>query len=293
MNWYRFASVVALTIGLSFTSVVSAQARPSGESETIRGINYRESEANLDQYALDTCKLDLIHPPTRGYATVVWFHGGGLTGGEKEIPAALRGHDFAVAGVGYRLSPHVKSPVYIEDAAAAVAWTIKHIDQYGGDPQRVYLSGHSAGAYLALMIALDKHWLADRGVDADQLAGVISISAQAITHFTIRAERGIPNERTVIDEFAPVFHVRKDAPPLLLLTGDREQELLGRYEENAYLWRMLKLVGHPRVELKEIQGFDHGGVVGPGLDLLVKRLAADAKAKPSPTTAPATRPTNP
>lgn len=67
----------------------------------------------------------------------------------------------------------------------------------------------------------------------------------AITHFTVRQERGIEGTQPVVDELAPLYHVRKDAPPLLLITGDREMEMMGRYEENAYRMRMMKVVGHP------------------------------------------------
>ena len=74
----------------------------------------------------------------------------------------------------------------------------------------------------------------------------------------------------VIDELAPVFHVRKDAAPMLLITGDREMELRGRYEENAYLWRMMKVVGRADTGLYELQGFDHGQMAEPAFPLLLQ-----------------------
>jgi hypothetical protein len=82
-------------------------------------------------------------------------------------------------------------------------------------------------------------------VDADRLAGLVPFSGQCITHFTVRAERGIKDTQPVVDDLAPLSHVRKDAPRLVLITSDRNVEMLGRYEVNAYLWRMMKLVGHP------------------------------------------------
>ena len=97
------------------------------------------------------------------------------------------------------------------------------------------------------------------------------MSGQAITHFEIRKERGIPDTQPIIDEFSPLYHVRADAPPLLLITGDRELELLGRYEENAYLMRMMKIKGHPSTTLYELEGFDHG-MVEPALPLLIKEV---------------------
>ncbi len=99
-----------------------------------------------DQYTHVRCRLDIHYPKgKKGLATIVWFHGGGLTGGNKELPKDLLEKGYIVIGVGYRLSPKVKVADCIEDAAAAVAWTFAHIGEYGGDNRKIYLSGHSAG----------------------------------------------------------------------------------------------------------------------------------------------------
>jgi len=231
---------------------------------------YRE-EKGISAEQNQRCRLDVYAPATkRPFSTVIWFHGGGLTNGERSIPLPLRNQGIAVVAANYRLSPGVKSPVFIEDAAAAIAWTFKHIADFGGDPQRIFVSGHSAGAYLTLMCGLDKKWLAAHNLDADQIAGLIPLSPQVITHYTIREERGIDEKQPVIDDLAPLFHVRKDAPPILLVTGDREKEMLGRYEENAYFWRMMKLVGHTETTLHEMGGFDHGKMPEPAFPLLLK-----------------------
>ncbi len=215
--------------------------------------------------------LDLYVPTNaKSYATVVWFHGGGLTGGSRGIPNALKGKGFAVVAPSYRLSPAVTAPAYIEDAAAAIAWTLKNIGQYGGDRRKVVLSGHSAGGYLSMMVAMDPKWLKALGEDSSEIAGLVPFSGQCITHFTIRKERGQPDTLPVVDEYAPLYHVKKDLPPIMLITGDREDELLGRYEENAYLWRMLKLVGHTNVALRELDGFNHGEMPEPAFPLLVR-----------------------
>jgi acetyl esterase/lipase len=219
----------------------------------------------------DRCRLDIYYPlDTNGFATVVWFHGGGLTAGTRSVPEGLKKQGIAVVAAGYRLSPQAKSPAYIEDAAAAVAWVFRNIARYGGATNRIYVSGHSAGGYLTMMIGLDRRWLATQGIEANAIAGLIPYSGQCITHFTIRAERGITNTQPIIDDLAPLYHVRKDAPPLLLITGDRERELLGRYEENAYLWRMMKVVGHRDTELRELNGFDHGGMAEPAHPILMQ-----------------------
>jgi acetyl esterase/lipase len=240
--------------------------------KTENNISYRSGE-NLDEYQKERCKLDVDYPENVDtFTTVVWFHGGGLTAGEKSIPERLKNRKLAVIAVNYRLSPKVKSPAYIEDAAAAVAWAFKNISKYGGDPKKIVVSGHSAGGYLTCMIGLDKKYLAAYGIDANSIEMLVPFSGQMITHFVIRKERGIPDFQPVVDELAPLYHVRADAPPLYLITGDRELELLGRYEENAYMWRMMKLSGHKQTTLYELDGFNHGGMANPAFDLLLKIL---------------------
>ncbi|MBS7566964.1 alpha/beta hydrolase fold domain-containing protein [Mucilaginibacter sp. Bleaf8] len=232
-----------------------------------------------DAYKASQCRLDIYYPKdVKNFATVLWFHGGGITGGSKEIPKALTEKGFAVIGVGYRLSPKVKAPAYIEDAAAAIAWAFQHIAQYGGSDKLIFVSGHSAGGYLGMMTTLDKKYLQKYNIDANRIAALIPFSGQAITHFTIRQEKGIKDTQPIIDEYAPLFHVRADAPPMLLITGDRELEMLGRYEENAYLLRMMKLAGHKQTRLYELQGFDHGGMAQPAFPLLIKEINQVSKA---------------
>jgi CubicO group peptidase (beta-lactamase class C family)/acetyl esterase/lipase len=254
----------------------SSDAFPSSQVNAtyalMTNILYLEG-TNLAEFAKDRCRLDVYYPvDTTNFPTVVWFHGGGLTGGSRSVPAGLQGKGIAVVAAGYRLSPQVKSPVYIEDAAAAVAWTFRHIAHYGGATNRIFVSGHSAGGYLTGMIGLDKRWLAAHGVDADGIAGLVPYSGHCITHFTIRAERGISDTQPIIDNLAPLFHVRSNAPPLLLITGDRDLEMLGRYEENAYLWRMMKQVGHPDTHLRELKGLDHGKMAEAAHPLLLQFL---------------------
>ncbi len=239
---------------------------------------YPDTVSGKSSYIASQCKLDLYYPKDKkDFATIVWFHGGGITGGKKEIPKELMDKGYAVAGVGYRLSPKATAPSYIEDAAAAVAWIFRNISQYGGSEKLVFVSGHSAGGYLGMMITLDKKYLAAYNIDANRIAGIIPFSGQAVTHFTIRKEKGIKELQPTIDEYAPVYHVRPDAPPMLLITGDREMELFGRYEENAYLHRMMKLAGNSTTKLYELQGFDHGGMAAPAFPLLLREISGIIK----------------
>lgn len=226
-----------------------------------------------DEYARERCKLDVYYPEdTVGCAVVVWFHGGGLIQGSKQFPWKLKNKKMVLVGVNYRLLPKVEISECLDDAAAAVAWVFREIEKYGGDKKKIFISGHSAGGYLTAMLGLDKRWLAKYNVDADDIAGLIPFSGQMISHFSYRKMNGIPNLQPVIDEYAPLYHVRKDCPPLVLITGDRNIELFGRYEENAYMWRMMKLVGHEETYLYEIGGHGHGNMSNPAYHILEKHV---------------------
>ncbi|MFT5301087.1 MAG: acetyl esterase/lipase [Mariniblastus sp.] len=268
---------ISLIITCFAASVAEAQQTQDGNYTTVRDVAYRDGETQ-SEYCKQMCRLDVYYPTGKqNYATVVWFHGGGLKNGKREVPQELMNQGVAVVAVDYRLHPQVKSPTYIEDAAAAVAWTFKNIKNYQGDPDKIFVSGHSAGGYLTSMIGLDKRWLGAHDIDANQIAGLIPFSGHTITHFTIRDERGIDGKQPIVDEMAPLFHVRKDCAPLLLITGDRELEMLGRYEENAYLWRMMQVVKHPNTELHELDGYNHGQMAGPAFPILLRFVSKTVK----------------
>ncbi len=226
-----------------------------------------------DAYSLERLKLDVYHPKSvTGCPVVVWFHGGGLEVGNKEIPVQLMEKDIVVVGVNYRLLPQVSVKETLDDVAEAVAWVFRHITEYGGDPHKIIVSGHSAGGYISMMLCLDKHWLAAYGVDADSVMMYVPFSGQAITHYNVRKMQGIPPLQATIDEYAPLYWVRGDCPPLVLICGDRELELYGRYDENQYLARMMKLAGHQQTYLYEIDGHGHCGMIDPGFHILETHL---------------------
>ncbi len=119
------------------------------------------------------------------------------------------------------------------------------------------------------MVGLDKEYLAAHEIDANRIAGLIPLSGHAITHFTVRQEQGISDKQPIIDKMAPLYHVRADAPPMLIITGDRELEYLGRYEENAYMMRMMKVAGHQDTRIMEMEGYGHD-MTYPAFPLLLK-----------------------
>ena len=163
-----------------------------------------------------------------------------------------------------------------------MAWAFKEVASRGGSPDKIFVAGHSAGGYLTDMIVLDKRWLEAYGIDADRIAGAFPYSAQNITHVNVRTEMGIGPLQAVIDETAPLFHVRKLPMPMLVLSGDREMEMNGRYEDQAYFWRMMKLVGNENVFLYEFDGYAHGSMPFPAHNVVKRYIKAISEGKPLP-----------
>ncbi len=235
-------------------------------------------------YRAERCKLDLYYPVggNKKFPTLIWFHGGGMVGGEKGFNAyndILRERELAVVMPNYRLaSGPAKCPDYLEDAAAAVAWVFQNIAEYGGDPRSIYLSGGSAGGYLAAMIALDGRWLDRHSLNSNHLAAVMPISGQMATHFQIvNEQRNTPGGGAyyplVIDEFAPLYHVRSDAPPVRLYVGDGDLDWPARAEENRLLASSLtRLAGHCDTRCFVLPGYGHNDVYVPASVLLLKHL---------------------
>lgn len=265
-----------LMLFLGLCACLATLAQPA--YRTVKGVPYRPAEG--DPLIDSMCRVDISCPADadRKLPVVIWFHGGSLTGGNRTLPEALCEKGFVVVSADYRLLPAVRVENCIEDAAAVAAWTIAHVAEYGGDPSRIFVAGHSAGGYLTSMICLDKRWLAPYGIDPDRaFLALIPYSGQAITHFARRQEMGLSEKQPLVDELAPLYHVRPDCPPVLIISGDRELEMLGRYEENAYFWRMFQIAGHPDVTIEELGGFSHGAMAAPGHLLALRYMRARLK----------------
>jgi acetyl esterase/lipase len=257
----RFAAVAALLTVLAHP-LPSRADESAAPAQPLANLAYKTGE-KLSEYETERCKLDLYLPPGgKNFATLVWFHGGALKGGSKDgaaaIARALAADGLAVASVNYRLSPKATYPAYLEDSAAAVAWVRAHIAEHGGDPAKVFISGHSAGGYLTLMLAMDPRWLKPHGLTPDSFAGYIPLSGQTMTHYTVREERGIGKETIVADEAAPVYYCRKDTPPMLVLAADHD--MAARSEENEYLVAVLKGAGNKHVTFRQIPDRNHGSI---------------------------------
>ena len=237
------------------------------ETKVIKDVPYKDDVVSLTPYEQERCKLDLTVPVgAKGFATYVWFYGGGMKNGGKdlrseyctEIRESLAQGGVAVVTPDYRLSPKAKYPAYVDDAAAAFAWTVKHIAEHGGDPHKVFIGGHSAGATLALLVGMDPDRLKPHGLTLGSIAGIAQVSAQVLTHYTIREERGQPRYAITCDEAAPAFYIRKALPPILTIYA--QNDMLSRAEENQFFVTTLKAAGHAENYSLRVDDRDHASV---------------------------------
>jgi acetyl esterase/lipase len=228
-----------------------------------------------DSYRSEKCKLDVSMPVgSTNLPVLIFFHGGGLTSGNRHFPKVNR-DDMVVVTAGYRLSPQATYPAFIEDAAAAVAWTFQHAQEYGGDPKKIFVSGHSAGGYLTAMVGMDPRWLKPHGLSPNDLAGLIPISAQVTTHFNVKKMLKMEGEqyRPLITPEAPLYYCSSNLPPICIITGDRKIEWPCRVEENELLAASLRALKHPCIEFHELPGKDHGTVASGIQDIIRKFIS--------------------
>lgn len=158
---------------------------------------------------------------------ILFVHGGSWNSGSPAdygfVARGLAPEGFVVVLAGYRLHPRVHFPAMLEDTAAAVAWTRANVARHGGDPNRIVLMGHSAGAYNVVMTALDRQWLGREGLPDTAVAGVIGLAGPYDFYpFDSDSTRASFGEATDPERTQPVNFVRADAPPLLLLTGEAD-----------------------------------------------------------------------
>ncbi|MBU1012773.1 MAG: carboxylesterase family protein [Bacteroidetes bacterium] len=233
----------------------------------VENISYK-SDYFQDEYEEERCKLDLYLPnEKKNFPVMVWFHGGSLKRGSKDdkmtrsVGMKFANEGIAVAVVNYRLSPKAKYPAYINDAAAAVAWVFKNISGYGGNPNSVFIAGHSAGGYQVYMLALNPEFLKKYDVESINIAGVIPVAGQTFTHYTVREERGIEkSEKTpVIDDASPCFLANKNTPPMLIIWADGDT--YARIEENKSLINLLNKEGNNNIYSKEILERTHWSLI--------------------------------
>ena len=180
---------------------------------------------------------------------VVFFYGGSWNSGAREdynfVGEALASRGIVAVVADYRLYPQVRYPLFLQDAARAVAWTKAHIREFSGNPQRLYLMGHSSGGYNAAMLALDGDLLAAAGMSPKDLRGWIGLAGPydflPIENPAVRPVFFWPNSPP---QSQPINHVSRDAPPALLIAAS-EDELVNPTRNTSGLAHKLRAAGVP------------------------------------------------
>lgn len=199
-------------------------------------------------------QLDVYQPAVSNNGiVVVFFYGGGWrTGARGEyrfVAQTLTRHGATVVIPDYRIYPDGVFPDFMHDAASAVAWTYRHIADYGGDPKKIFLIGHSAGGHIATLLALDNHYLDAQGLGVDILAGVVGLAAPADFASTLDAQyRPAFGNQFELERAQPIRYARGDAPPLLLQHGENDSVVLPR-NSLALAERITTLGGQARARI--------------------------------------------
>lgn len=205
-----------------------------GEDEVPRVRNLR----NVIYGPLPRNRLD-VYPPRRSQESapvVLFLHGGSWRWGDKALypwlGRALARRGFMTVIPNYRLFPQAAFPFFMEDAALAIAWTRRNAARYGGDPRRIHLMGHSAGAHMAALLALDGDYLALAELEPSNLHSIVGLAGPyAMDPLKTESVRpifeGAPDMRRV----RPIKMVHHRVPPMLLLHGARDSTVPPRQSD--------------------------------------------------------------
>lgn len=196
-------------------------------------------------------KLDIYRPVTAlpNAPVVVFFYGGSWNSGSKDdygfVGEALASRGIVVVIADYRLYPQVRYPAFLQDGAQAVAWAHQHSAEYGGDPRKLYVMGHSSGAYNAAMLALDPQWLAGVGLSPSVFKGWIGLAGPydflPIENRDVRPVFFYPDSPP---DSQPINHVSHDAPPSLLIASV-DDNLVNPKRNTGGLANKLRAAGVP------------------------------------------------
>ena len=209
-------------------------------------------------------RLDLYAPRNTAAGArlpvIVWFYGGSWSSGDRGGYAfagrALASRGFVVAVPDYRLVPEVRYPTFLEDGAAAVRWVRANVARHGGDPDRIVLAGHSAGAYNAAMLALDPRWL---GADRAAVKGLVGLAGPYdFLPLDVAATRDAFGQVADLPSTQPVNQASAGDPPALLVAGDKDT--LVRPRQTTALAARLKAAG-VFAETRLYPGVGHIGVM--------------------------------
>ncbi|WP_122210489.1 alpha/beta hydrolase [Pseudomonas viridiflava] len=250
-------ALLTILSGCSVFKVLNTLTPASGVHETPNVVYGPEPRNRLDIY---TPKSRPEKAPV-----VVFFYGGSWNQGERAnyafVGRALAERGIVTVVADYRLYPQVRYPEFLKDSAKAVAWTRAHIKTYGGDPDRLYVMGHSAGAYNAAMLALDPRWLAKEGMSNNTLRGWIGLAGPydflPIKDPEVQQVFLYPNTPR---DSQPINHINEGAPPTLLMASSKDSEVNPKRNTGGLASR-LREAGLPVRELY-FSRTNHGTLVG-------------------------------
>jgi len=259
----QFVIIIAallLFCGVYYIFSQKHQHNDSSYYQCITDISYKNGPS---EYEKERCTLDIYLPKEiKNFPVMVWFHGGGLKAGDKSedhatiVAKAFVRKNIGVVLVNYRLYPKVNFPEYIYDAASAVKWTITNSNKYGADSEKIFIGGHSAGAFLTYMLGLNEEYLGKYDIRSEQISGLIPVSSQVYCHSTIRNELGIKNKK-VINPTCPLYYINKFAPPIRCLLAEEDVII----DDNQYLIKKLRDEGHPDCKIKIMPMRDHMSII--------------------------------
>jgi acetyl esterase/lipase len=211
-------------------------------------------------------KLDVYTPTGKGggaYPVLVFFHGGAWRDGERDGYGFL-GRAFAARGIvtiiaDYRKTPKVQFPAFVEDAASTIAWSHNNVAKYHGDPAKLFVMGHSAGAHIMMLAALDRQWLAKERLDPSVIKGVIGLAGPYdFLPLTTNSSKLALGHWPRLEETQPITYARAGAPPMLLLTGDSDTVVKPRNSKR--LSDKIKAAGGQAV-MKIYPKVDHADII--------------------------------
>ncbi len=221
-------------------------------------------------------RFDLYAPATATPATpapvLVLFYGGGWESGSKELygwaAQALAAQGFVVAVPDYRLVPQVLFPVFIQDAAAATARVAEVVSAYGGDPGRLGVIGHSAGAHLAMMITLDRQYMTAVGKPDLIRAAAGLAGPYEFLPFDVASSINAFGQAPDPQQTQPLHFARADAPPLWL--GHGTADVVVHDEDTILLDARMRALGG-RCEMKLYPGLSHADLIATFSPLFRKK----------------------